>query len=173
MRSAGDLVDTLGGAKGALIAIGLITLSPLFVAIGQVTAAVARLILPWAPRRSWRSARRATRWLPSAPAHLPCRCSRCCRSVRLGPAARPQRRYCQQRGNPCGGDGAREGKLDEWQRQNPTLGERFWRWPNTPLAGLPAPGAGGGGIPFGEQLVPLAGVILRWAKSSGQRFASS
>ena len=58
---------------------------------------------------------------------------------------------------------AREGKLNEWQRRNPTLGERLRRWMLTPPAGTPAPGAGGGGgdtggaVPFGPQLVPLPG----------------
>ncbi|MEJ0020731.1 MAG: hypothetical protein WDN25_30115 [Acetobacteraceae bacterium] len=152
MHDAGELFDKLGGVKGMLIGIAAITFAPVIASFAQLAAT----ILTFAPPA----------WLlflmRGAPLALPLALS--------GDTANNEQTRDAEKA-------ARDGRQDEWLKDNPNLSTRLWKWLTTPPAGTPAPGAPGAaspgtppagmpapgalsapaGIPFGPQLVPLPG----------------
>lgn len=170
VRSAGDLIDKLGGAKGAMIAIGLITFSPVIAGLLEIGAAVARLALAFSTTlvaairiagEAMLAFNRSTMALPVfrilaltlgaydktmqgtpvTPQNTP-------PGSRDFHALTPEQQEESRKLHPPGSEGS-----GSWLRDQ--LGD-VWRNMLTPPAGTPPPSAGGGGgIPFGPQLVPL------------------
>ncbi len=170
VRGARELVDWLGGAKGAMIAIGVITFSPLIAGLLSIGVTVAKLAIAFSVTlvEAIASAGAAMATFSARAMALPV-FAILSKLFALGlplalsgdTANNEQTREAEK--------AAREGRLEQWQKDNPNLSTRFWRWlttppegvptPGAPTPGLPAPGAAGGGagVPFGPQLVPLPG----------------
>lgn len=164
VRGVSDLIDKLGGVKVAMLAVVGITFSPVIAGLLQIGVVVARLVLAF-----------GTTLVAAIGAAGDAMVAFNARTLALPIFSLLTKFFALGLPLALGGDtarneetaaaekAAREGKLDEWQRQNPTLGERLWRWMLSPPAGMPAPGAGGGAgdtggaMPFGPQLVPMLG----------------
>lgn len=162
VRGAGDLIDKLGGVKVAMLIVTGITFSPVIAGLLQIGVVVARPVLAFGTTlvAAIGAAGDAMVAFNARTLALPI-FGLLARFFALGPPLALGGDTARNEETAAAEKAAREGKLDEWQRQNPTLGERLWRWMLTPPAGTPAPGAGGGAgdagsaVLFGPQLVPL------------------
>ena len=167
MRGARDLIDSLGGVKTAMWIVAGITFSPVILALGQITAAVLKMVFAIGTTliEAIASASGAMAAFSARTLALPV-FALLSKLFALGlplalsgdTANNEQTRDAQK--------AAREGRGDEWLKDNPNLSTRLWNWLRTPPEGTPAPGtlpapgtfpAPGAGIPFGPQLVLVPG----------------